>query len=110
VSTIARNIRAGKSPANRNEKGVTTMADKDDDLLDSVTAMAERLGLKGKERTTYIHEHMTRSGYRAVPQYVKADDDDDDDGGSGFFGSGRKRKPSGHKRSRDDDDDDGWYP
>jgi S-adenosylmethionine:tRNA-ribosyltransferase-isomerase (queuine synthetase) len=86
------------------------MSDKDDDLLDSVNAMADRLKLKGKERTTYVHEHMTRSGYRAVPNYVKSeDDDDDDDGGSTFFG---KRSGSGsgsgsrRSRSRRDDDDD----
>ena len=83
----------------------------DDDLYDSVSAMADRLKLKGKERGTYIHEHMTRSGYRAVPNYVKADDDDDDDdGGSSFFGSRRSSSGSGSRsrrsRSRNDDDDD----
>jgi hypothetical protein len=82
----------------------------DDDLYDTVSAMADRLKLKGKERGTYIHEHMTRSGYRAVPNYVKADDDDDDDdGGSGFFGGSRRRSGSSSgsrsRRSRDDDDD-----
>lgn len=84
----------------------------DDDLFESVNAMADRLKLKGKERGTYIHEHMTRSGYRAVPNYVKADDDDDDDddGGSPFFGGKRKSSGSGsssrRSRRRDDDDDD----
>jgi hypothetical protein len=108
VSITAGNIKAGKSPANQNEKGVTIMTDKDDDLLDSVTSMAERMGLTGRERTNYIHQHMTRSGYKAVPTYVKSEDDDDDEGGSGFFGAGRKRKSN--RRSRDDDDDDGWNP
>jgi hypothetical protein len=76
------------------------MADKDDDLLDRVTDMADRLELTGSERRSYIHEHMTRSGYKAVPQYVKGDSDDDDDNGSPFFGGSRRRS------SRDDDDDD----
>jgi hypothetical protein len=86
------------------------VADKDDDLLDSVTAMADRLKLGGKERSTYIHEHMTRGGYKAVPNYVLADDDDDDDDdkGSGFFGGGGKRRSRDRGRSSRRDDDDGW--
>jgi hypothetical protein len=94
---------------------VLTVADKDDDYPDKVNEMADRLGLKGRERNTYIHEHMTRGGYRAVPNYVKADDDDDDDHGSGFFGS-RSRRGSGGDSSRNrsrsrrsDSDDDTWY-
>ena len=86
------------------------MADKDDDLLDQVTGMADRLKLSGKERQTYIHEHMTRGGYKAVPNYVLADDDDDDDDdkGSGFFsGGGRRSRDRGRSRSRSNDDD-GW--
>jgi len=85
------------------------VADKDDDLLDQVTGMADRLKLSGKERSTYIHEHMTRGGYKAVPNYVLADDDDDDDDkGSGFFsGGGRRSRDRGRSRSRSDDDD-GW--
>jgi hypothetical protein len=79
--------------------------------------MADRLGLKGKERQGYIHEHMTRSGYRAVPTYVldERDDEEDDEEPSGFFG-GRRRdrdrdrdsdRPSERKRrSRSGDD---WY-
>jgi hypothetical protein len=89
------------------------VADKDDDLLDSVNAMADRLKLTGKDRSRYVHEHMTRSGYRAVPQYVKDDSDDEDDGGSGFFSSGRRKRSSrdggDQRRGRDRDDDDDWY-
>ena len=88
------------------------MADDKDDLFDSVSAMADRLKLAGSERSRYIHEHMTRGGYKAVPQYVLADDDDDDDDdkGSGFFGGGKRKRGSrdgGGRRSRSDDDD--WY-
>jgi hypothetical protein len=88
------------------------MADKDDDLLDTVNAMADRMGLEGKERRTYVHEHMTRGGYRAVPTYVKGTDDDDDDDSSTFFGSKRKRKDSDRdsdRRRRSSRDDDDWY-
>jgi hypothetical protein len=83
------------------------VADKkdDDDLYDMVSGMADRLKLEGKERSRYIHEHMTRGGYRAVPNYVKADEEDEDDKGSGFFGGSRSR--SG--RSRRSRDDDTWY-
>lgn len=78
------------------------MADRDDDLFETVSSMAERLGLSGKERRTYIHEHMTRSGYRMEPTYVPAEEGDDDDSGGGFFGSsGRSRS----RRNNDDDDD-----
>lgn len=87
------------------------MADKDDDLLDSVNAMADRLKLTGRDRSRYIHEHMTRSGYRAVPQYVKDDGDDDDDDSSGFFGKKRRPNRDGGRRDRDRDrdNDDSWY-
>jgi hypothetical protein len=89
----------------------------DDDLYDSVAAMADRLGLSGKERAQYVHEHMTRGGYKAVPNYVKADkDDEDDDHGSGFFGSSRSRRRSGGDSSRSrsrsrrsEGDGDDWY-
>lgn len=73
------------------------MADKDDDFHETVSAMAERLGLKGDDRRKYVHEHMTRGGYRMEPTYVP-NDDDEDEGGS-FFGS------SGRSRSRNDNDD-----
>ena len=76
------------------------MSDKDDDYPDAVQAMADRLKLKGKERSQYVHEHMVRGGYKAIPNYVKAGEDEDEDKGSGFFGSGRRRKPR--------DDDDSW--
>lgn len=89
----------------------------EDDLQEQVEAMADRLGLKGRDRTRYVHEHMTRGGYRAVPQYVRGDDDDDDDDDA-FFGRSRRRRTrdsdddsrgrSRRSRSRDNDGDD-WY-
>jgi hypothetical protein len=86
------------------------VADKDDDLFETVSAMADRLKLKGQERTKYVHDHMTRGGYRAIPQYVPADDgdDDDDDDDTPFF-SRKRRKPRGgatnRTKARDEDDD-----
>jgi hypothetical protein len=82
---------------NRNDK-------EDDDDMESVNRMADRLKLKkgSRERARYVHDHMTGLGYRMQPSYVRPDDDDDDDGG------GRFRFRSS-KRSRDDDDD-GGYP
>lgn len=85
------------------------MADDNDDLYDQVSAMAKRLKLKGDERTQYIHEHMTRSGYRAIPNYVKDDSKDDDEGkGSPFFGSGSGNRSSSSRSRRRRDDDDDW--
>lgn len=78
------------------------MADKDDDLLDRVNEMADRLELTGKERRTYVHEHMTRGGYKAVPQYVRGDEDEDEDESSGFFASSSRRRT----REGGEDDDD----
>lgn len=76
--------------------------DKDDPTdFDTVSGMADRLKLRGRDRQKYIHDHMTGLGYRHVPSYVKDDDDDDS---SSFFGSRRR------SRSRRDDDDDDGYP
>jgi hypothetical protein len=95
------------------------VADQDDDTMyDDVSAMADRLRLKGRERERYIHEHMTRSGYRAVPNYVLDEEgDEDEEGEGGFFGGGRRRprerrdreggRPRPSRRGSRDDDD--WY-
>jgi len=93
----------------------------EDSLFDDVSAMADRIGLSGKDKERYIHEHMTRGGYRAVPSYVRQEEEpeEEDEDGSGFFGnSGTKRRPRERRdreggrpreprggRSRDDD----WY-
>ena len=91
------------------------MADREEDsLYDDVSAMADRLKLTGSDKRRYIHEHMTRSGYKAVPTYVLAEDEDEEEEEeSGFFGSG-KRRPREHRdrqggRSRRPRDDDDWY-
>ena len=68
---------------------------------ESLAKTADRMGLKGRDRTKYIHDHMTRFGYKPVTSYVDPEDGDDDD--SSFFGRSSRRR-----RNRDDDDDD--YP
>jgi hypothetical protein len=81
---------------------------RDPDLFQRVSEMAEHIGLVGKEKADYIHEHMTRGGYRAVPHYEP--DDDDDTGDNPRFFSGR----SGQSNRQGDRGDDrktgsGWF-
>lgn len=99
------------------------MSDEDDDLYESVERMADRLHLEGREKERYIHEHMTRGGYRAIPQYVRDEEEEDGRGrdrGSGFFGSdrdrdrdrdrgSRRRSDRGRDDRRDRDREDHWY-
>jgi hypothetical protein len=73
--------------------------EEDDDFYESVAGMADRMNLEGSERERYIHSHMTRAGYRAVPNYVRDDDDSDDDD---FFSSDDRRSQR-RRRGRDDD-------
>jgi hypothetical protein len=65
----------------------------DDGDFESVSKMADRLKLKGKDREDYIHDHMTGLGYKARRTYFKGDDDDD----------GGKRRSWAGKRQNDDD-------
>jgi hypothetical protein len=79
----------------------------DDDFFDVVSATADRLKLKGRDRSKYIDDHMTGAGYRRIQskesyQRPERDDDDDDDGGGRFRVPRRRRGSSGR---RDDDDD-----
>lgn len=47
-----------------------------------VTAMADRMGLKGEERSRYIHSHMTKLGHKPNMSYVPNDEDDDKSDGN----------------------------
>jgi hypothetical protein len=80
------------------DKSEESPAEKD---LRRVTASAERLKLKGKEKATYIHEHMTGFGYKPQTSYIHPDDDDDENDSGGRFGLGRRNS----NRTDDDDDD-----
>lgn len=79
---------------------MTDNNDDDDDLLERVSSMADHLKLKGNDRRKYIHDHMTRSGYRMEPTYVRDDDgdDDDDDTDEPFFGRRRANRNDGEDR------------
>jgi len=66
--------------------------------LEAVTAMADRMGLKDKDRSQYISRHMSGFGHKRVTSWIDAEDDDDDSGDGGFFGK--------RTRKSDDDDDD----
>lgn len=87
--------------------------DDEDDLFDQVNRMADRMGLQGEKRATYIDDHMLQGGYQRVQSrdsYAKVQDDQGDDQGSGNrwgFGGGRRRQESGRdsgSRRRDDHD------
>lgn len=53
----------------------------------SISGMADRLGLKGEERSRYLHKHMTTLGHKPQTRYVPGGDDksDDDSGSDDFF-------------------------
>jgi hypothetical protein len=86
--------------------------DEEDDLFDSVSQMADRMGLKGDKRAVYIHDHMTQGGYQQVQtrdSYTKIQQQESDDGDSGNrWGFGRGGGGGSSRRSarnsRDDDD------
>jgi hypothetical protein len=85
--------------------------DEEDNLFDDVTRMADRMGLKGDKRATYIDDHMTQGGYGRVQtreSYQKIRNEEEDGGGSdgnrwGFGGRGGNGGSRG--RGRDDGDD-----
>jgi hypothetical protein len=69
------------------------VADKEEpNDYDYVTKMADRLKLKGKDRETYIHDHMTGLGYKAKVSYAKDDEGDGDN--VRRFGLGSRRTGS----------------
>jgi hypothetical protein len=52
----------------------------------SITGMAKRLGLAGEEATKYVHDHMTKLGYKSRRTYFR---DKESGGGGGWWkGSG----------------------
>jgi hypothetical protein len=70
--TNADGVANGYSPAIQKGKVIHVPRDGDNTTsndtadFDSVSAMAERLGLEGKERADYIDEHMDGLGYDKV--------------------------------------------
>ncbi len=82
------------------------MADKnDDDFFDQVSRMAERLGLVDDDRTKYVHDHMTRAGYKMIPSYV-LEGEDDKSGGDFFSRAKRPASGGGGGKAKSS----GWFP
>jgi hypothetical protein len=93
-------------PFNRDEE-------EEDNLFDSVTAMADRMGLKGDKRATYIHDHMTQGGYQQVQtreSYTRVQQEEDEGGSDGNrWGFGGRGGGGGRNRSsRSSDNDDNF--
>jgi hypothetical protein len=88
--------------------------EEEDDLWDAVEAMANRMGLQGKERQAYIHDHMTQGGYEQAQtreSYVKVQQQEDPSQGGGAsrwgFGGGarqQQQRPNQGQGNRDDGD------
>lgn len=70
------------------------MASIDDEIkgeMESLAKMAKRLGLKGREASKYVHEHMLKLGYDAETHTTykkKADSGKSSGSGWSFFGGG----------------------
>jgi hypothetical protein len=84
--------------------------DDEDNTFDEVVGMANRLGLKGKGRMTYIDDHMMQLGYTPVQSresYVKAQQDEGEEeaGSSGRWGFGDGKRGRNSRRRNDDDGD-----
>lgn len=84
-------------------------SEEDDNLFDSVSAMADRMGLKGERRATYIDDHMTQGGYARVQSresYAKVQQEEDDQNSSGSrwgFGGRGGGQGGGGGRDREND-------
>jgi hypothetical protein len=85
--------------------------EEEDDLYESVSRMADRMGLKGEKRATYIDDHMLQGGYERVQSresYAKVQQEEEGGGGDGNrwgFGRGRGGGGGNRRSSRGDDDD-----
>jgi hypothetical protein len=86
-------------------KGTKAMPDtnKEDGFFDQVSAMAERLGLTDDDRAKYVHDHMTRAGYKMVPSYIL--EDEGQESGSDFFRRPKANASGGKGKSKG-----GWFP
>jgi hypothetical protein len=90
-----------KMPFNREEE--------EDSLFDDVSRMADRMGLKGDKRATYIDDHMLQGGYGRVQSresYAKIRNEEEEGGGDGNrWGFGSRGNGGSRRSSRDDGDD-----
>lgn len=85
--------------------------EEEDPTFDEVVGMADRLGLKGKGRATYIDDHMTQLGYEPIQsresyRRKKRETEEDEQGtGRWGFGGGRGRSGGSSRSSQGDNDD-----
>ena len=78
--------------------------EEEEDLFGAVSAMADRMGLQGEKRATYIDDHMLQGGYTRVQSresYAKAQQEEEGKGDSNRWGFGRK----GPAKTRSNEDD-----
>lgn len=54
--------------------------------LKTLTGMAKRLGLKGREAAKYVQDHMVKLGYEATNNVTYARKSSGDSKGGGFLG------------------------
>lgn len=81
---------------------------KKDDIFDKVTGLADEIGLAGREKMTYIHEHMTRLGYEMIPSYKKKEETPDENDPIGnMFGKKKTKNPPADDEG-DDSGNSGW--
>jgi hypothetical protein len=89
AQSLARYFSTSPQTSEEKVKGMARKKSQEDTDSDyrSVSAMADRLGLKGEGRERYVHKHMTTLGHSAQRRYVpaKEDKDSDDDDDDGFF-------------------------
>jgi hypothetical protein len=84
--------------------------EEEDPTFDEVSAMADRLGLKGRDRQSYIDDHMTGLGYDAVQSrsaYVKRQEQEEDQSRGGYgqrWGFQGSRRGNSQRQARDNDD------
>lgn len=83
----------------------------EDSTFDEVSAMADRLGLKGKNRAAYIDDHMVGLGYEPVQSrdsYIRREEEQEQSGPGSRWGIGRGAQQQGGRSRRRGDDDDSF--
>lgn len=82
--------------------------EEEDSLYDDVVRMADRMGLKGEKRATYIDDHMTQGGYERVQSresYAKIRQEEEEPRGGNRWGFGASPAPAKRRVRRDEEDD-----
>lgn len=61
------------------------------DDYESLSSLAERLGLDDKEKDSFVNSSMQRLGYKPRTSWEDGEDEDESKGGGDFF-SGRRQQ------------------